>query len=185
MLINRYRAKSLKAAIEKAKTDMGPDAKIIHVRQLSDSRIAGYEENGRSYRSGDQAFGKSLSKRETDQASGKLEQKNDSVEIIAAVDDDQNMESLSKREEDQAFPKLEESSLTGVHSALSEPVSRDSEYIPMRSRNQYAEAYAYLTSQSERRKKENKNHGSLITRKRKERKTSGIFQPIWQFRQMP
>ncbi len=34
MTINRYRAKSLKAAIQKAKTDLGLDAKMIHLRQL-------------------------------------------------------------------------------------------------------------------------------------------------------
>jgi flagellar biosynthesis protein FlhF len=34
MTINRYRAKSLKAAIQKAKTDLGVDAKMIHLRQL-------------------------------------------------------------------------------------------------------------------------------------------------------
>jgi len=36
MTINRYRAKSLKAAIQKAKTDLGVDAKMIHLRQLDD-----------------------------------------------------------------------------------------------------------------------------------------------------
>lgn len=34
MTINRYRANSLKAAIDKARAELGPEAKIIHVRQL-------------------------------------------------------------------------------------------------------------------------------------------------------
>ena len=34
MKINRYRAKNLKTAIDKARTDLGPEAKVIHVRQL-------------------------------------------------------------------------------------------------------------------------------------------------------
>ncbi len=35
MIINRYRASSLKAAIEKANAELGSEAKILHVRQLS------------------------------------------------------------------------------------------------------------------------------------------------------
>ncbi|MGQ9607698.1 MAG: flagellar biosynthesis protein FlhF [bacterium] len=35
MIINRYRANNLKAAIEKANAEMGPEAKVLHVRQLN------------------------------------------------------------------------------------------------------------------------------------------------------
>lgn len=36
MTINRYRGNSLKSALEKATAEMGPDAKILHVRKLND-----------------------------------------------------------------------------------------------------------------------------------------------------
>ena len=45
MVINRYKANSLKAAIEKAKADLGPEAKVIHVRQLSKSALSKNGEN--------------------------------------------------------------------------------------------------------------------------------------------
>ena len=59
MMINRYRANSLKAAMDKAFAELGPDAKILHVRQLD-----GYE------------FG-----------SEHDSQSSERVEIIAVVDD--------------------------------------------------------------------------------------------------
>lgn len=37
MIINRYRANSIKLAIEKVNAEMGPEAKILHVRQLNAS----------------------------------------------------------------------------------------------------------------------------------------------------
>jgi len=41
MTINRYRANSLKAAIDKARADLGPEAKVLHVKQLSgDSKLS-------------------------------------------------------------------------------------------------------------------------------------------------
>ena len=36
MTITRYRAKSLKAAISRARADIGPEARVIHVRQLEE-----------------------------------------------------------------------------------------------------------------------------------------------------
>lgn len=60
MKISRYRAKSLKAAIDKARTDLGSEAKVIHVRQLDNTLSSGV--NSSSF----------------------IE---DKVEIIAAIDD--------------------------------------------------------------------------------------------------
>jgi flagellar biosynthesis protein FlhF len=37
MTINRYKANNLKSAIDKATSEMGPDAKILHVRKLDES----------------------------------------------------------------------------------------------------------------------------------------------------
>ena len=45
MTINRYRASSLKAAIEKARADLGPEAKVIHVRQLDEESDGNGGEN--------------------------------------------------------------------------------------------------------------------------------------------
>ena len=45
MIINRYRSNSLKSAIEKAKADLGADAKVIHVRQLDNDAISNNGEN--------------------------------------------------------------------------------------------------------------------------------------------
>ncbi|MBD3184796.1 flagellar biosynthesis protein FlhF, partial [Candidatus Poribacteria bacterium] len=45
MIINRYRANSLKSAIEKAKADLGSDAKVIHVRQLEKASAHDIPEN--------------------------------------------------------------------------------------------------------------------------------------------
>ncbi len=59
MIINRYRANSLKSAIEKANAEMGPEAKILHVRQLN-ARNSSFDRNSTSER----------------------------IEIIAVVDDD-------------------------------------------------------------------------------------------------
>lgn len=41
MIINRYRANNLKAAIEKANAEMGPEAKVLHVRQLNANNSIG------------------------------------------------------------------------------------------------------------------------------------------------
>ncbi len=43
MIINRYRANSLKSAIEKANAEMGPEAKVLHVRQLNADGNRGVE----------------------------------------------------------------------------------------------------------------------------------------------
>ncbi len=65
MTINRYRANSLKSAIDKATAEMGPDAKILNVRKLD------------SHASGDGSYSKP--------------KKSEIIEIIAVVDDDLEM----------------------------------------------------------------------------------------------
>lgn len=66
MTINKYHANTLKAAIDKARADLGPEAKVVHVRQLDK-----YSEPGVKL---------------SDPDGGK-------IEIIAAIDDEEETDS--------------------------------------------------------------------------------------------
>lgn len=84
MKINRYRGKNLRTAIDKARSDLGPEAKVIHVRQLDvgsptarknkeevgdkiEIIAAIDEEEYEDVRDTDQDFRKSLSKKEREE----------------------------------------------------------------------------------------------------------------------
>ena len=66
MTINKYRANSLKAAIDKARADLGPEAKVVHVRQLDKASVPGMESSDSDA---------------------------EKIEIIAAIDDEEEIES--------------------------------------------------------------------------------------------
>ena len=66
MTINKYRANSLKAAIDKARADLGPEAKVVHVRQLDKAAVPGMESPDSDA---------------------------EKIEIIAAIDDEEEIES--------------------------------------------------------------------------------------------
>jgi len=97
MKINRYQAKNLRTAIDKARADLGPEAKVIHVRQVGDG-----SPNAR--RNSDQAFDKSLNNKGNQENT----EAETGVEIIAAIDDDKYDEAeASETRNSDASPERE------------------------------------------------------------------------------
>ncbi len=78
MTINKYYADTLKAAIDKARADLGPEAKVVHVRQLDK-----YSAHG--VKSSDPNGGK--------------------IEIIAAIDDEEGIDSSETSTKDEKNTK--------------------------------------------------------------------------------
>ena len=81
MTINKYRANSLKAAIDKARIELGPEAKVVHVRQLDKYAAPGMESSGSD---------------------------SEKIEIIAAIDDEEEDEPAMDEKNTERQPQRSE-----------------------------------------------------------------------------